>query len=580
MSDWFQKQTVGELVNQAAARYGSREALCYEGRRWSFEQFRAESDRVARALIGLGIAAGDKVSVWMPNRAEWLFLFAAIAKIGAVIVPVNTRFRTGDMEYLVRHSDSVALALMARSGPVNYLDMLREVAPEVDGGDPNALHPAAFPSLRNIILVGDDAPAGGDALAGNRSAPAGAIGWDALLAGAGEVPPSELARREAAVHPDDTFLLMYTSGTTGFPKGVMHCHNPIRTITDAANRMAMSSRDVILMYLPLFHCFGLYEGPLMSWVTGARIVLTTMFDAGETLRLLESERATVMNGFDAHFYDLCHHPEVARTDRSSLRTILLAVGMASSEPVARLAQEKFCPTLSAWGMTEVGVGATRSFLDAPVDDRCVESGHPLPGYEFKVIDPDTGQTLAPSATGAAPAGDATGASVDAAAGAAMGELCVRGYAVMQGYYKRPEATAEAIDADGWFHTEDVCTIRDDGSIRFLGRYKDQLKVGGENVDPTEVEAFLLRHPAVSKAQVIGVPDPRLSEVACACIVTEPGMTVTDAEVAEFCRGQMASFKIPRHLVVVEDYPMTSSGKVQKYRLRQLAAERLGLAGGV
>ena len=542
MPDWFYKQTVGALVNQAADRYGPREALMYAGRRWSFEQFRQETDRVARALIGLGIQPGDKVSVWMPNRAEWLFLFAALAKIGAVIVPVNTRFRTGDMQYLVNHSDSAALVLMAQSGPIDYLDMVRAVAPEIDAGDPAALHPAAFPALRNVIVIGD-------------ARPPGIIGWDALLAGADEVPASELAKREAAVHPDDTFLMMYTSGTTGFPKGVMHGHNPIRTITDAANRMAMSPRDVILMYLPLFHCFGLYEGPLMSWVTGARIVLTTLFDAGETLRLLESERATVMNGFDAHFYDLCHHPDVDRTDRSSLRTILLAVGMASSEPVARLAQEKFCPTLSAWGMTEVGVGATRTFLDAPVDDRCVESGHPLPGYDFKVIDPDTGAALPPSTPG---------------------ELCVRGYAVMQGYYKRPDATADAIDAAGWFHTGDVCTIRADGSIRFLGRYKDQIKVGGENVDPTEVEALLLEHPAVSKAQVIGVPDPRLSEVACACVVVEPGRTVTDADLAAFCRGKMASFKIPKHLMIVDDYPMTSSGKVQKYLLRQLATEKLGL----
>ena len=569
MPDWFHKQTVGALVNQAADRYGSREALMYAGARWSFEQFRQESDRVARALIGLGIRPGDKVSVWMPNRAEWLFLFAAIAKIGAVIVPVNTRFRTADMRYLVHHSDSAALVLMEQSGPINYLDLVREVAPEIDAADrdPAALHPAAFPALRNVIVIGTEPPpdaVGPDVVGPGAIAP-GAIGpgavapgvikWNALLAGADEVPADELARREAAVHPDDTFLLMYTSGTTGFPKGVMHGHNPIRTITDAANRMCMSSRDVILMYLPLFHCFGLYEGPLMSWVTGARIVLTTMFDAGETLRLLESERATVMNGFDAHFYDLCHHPDVGRTDRSSLRTILLAVGMASSEPVARLAQQKFCPTLSAWGMTEVGVGATRSFLDAPVDDRCVESGHPLPGYEFKVINPDTGAALPPSTPG---------------------ELCVRGYAIMQGYYKRPEATADAIDAAGWFHTGDVCTIRDDGSIRFLGRYKDQIKVGGENVDPTEVEAFLLEHPAVSKAQVIGVSDPRLSEVACACIVVEPGQAVTDADLAAFCRGKMASFKIPRHLLIVDDYPMTSSGKVQKYLLRQMATERLGL----
>ncbi len=542
MSDWFPKQTIGDLLNQATERFGPREALMYEGRRWTFDEFRDEVDRVARALINLGVQPGDKVSLWMPNRAEWLFLFGAVAKIGAVLVPINTRFRTADMEYLVNHSDSTALILMDRSGPVDFLDMLREVAPEIDTGNATDLRPAAFPALRNVIVTGENHLSG-------------TIDWDAMLAGADEVPASELAHREAAVSPDDTFLLMYTSGTTGFPKGVMHCHNPIRTITDAANRMATSSRDVILMYLPLFHCFGLYEGPLMSWVTGARVVLTTMFDAGEVLGLLESERATVMNGFDTHFFDLTHHRDVDRIDRSSLRTILLAVGMASSEPTARLTQQKLCPSLSAWGMTEVGVGATRTFLDAPENDRCIESGHPLPGYEFKVIDPETGETLPPST---------------------VGELLVRGYAVMQGYYKRPEATAEAIDDEGWFHTGDVATMRDDGSIRFMGRYKDMLKVGGENVDPTEVEAFLLEHPAVNKVQVIGVPDARLTEVACACVVVEPGQAITDADLDGFCRGKMASFKIPRHLVVLDDYPMTSSGKVQKYLLRQMAAEQLGL----
>ena len=547
MSDWFHKQTVGALINQAAEKFGPREALMYEGRRWTFAQFRDEVGRVARALINLGVQPGDKVSLWMPNRAEWLFLFGAIAKIGAVIVPINTRFRTGDMEYLVNHSDSTALILMDRSGPVDYLDMLRQVAPEIDSGDAADLRPAAFPALRNVIILDDERL--------GESRPPGVIGWDAMLAGADEAPAAELAQREAAVSPDDMFLLMYTSGTTGFPKGVMHCHNPIRTVVDAANRMGMSSRDVILMYLPLFHCFGLYEGPLMSWVTGARVVLTTMFDAGEVLSLLESERATVMDGFDTHFFDLTHHPDVDRIDKSCLRTILLAVGMASSEPTARLTQEKLCPSLSAWGMTEVGVGATRTFLDASIDDRCIESGHPLPGYEFKVIDPDTGDPLPPST---------------------MGELCVRGYALMQGYYKHPEATAEAIDDDGWFHTGDVATMRDDGSIRFMGRYKDMLKVGGENVDPTEVEAFLLEHPAVNKAQVIGVPDPRLAEVACACIVVEPGQAISDADLDAFCRGKMASFKIPRHLVIMDDYPMTSSGKVQKYLLRQMAAEQLGL----
>ena len=224
MPEWFDKQTIGDLINQAAERFGSREALFYEGRRWTFDEFRDEIDRVARALIGLGVQPGDKVSLWMPNRAEWLFLFGAVAKIGAVLVPINTRFRTTDMEYLVNHSDSAILILMDRSGPVDFAAMLNEVAPEIADGDPANLQPAAFPALRNVIMLGD-------------SRPAGAIGWDAMLAGADEVPVEELTHREAVVSPDDTFLLMYTSGTTGFPKGVMHCHNPIRTVVDAANRM-------------------------------------------------------------------------------------------------------------------------------------------------------------------------------------------------------------------------------------------------------------------------------------------------------------------------------------------------------
>jgi fatty-acyl-CoA synthase len=271
---------------------------------------------------------------------------------------------------------------------------------------------------------------------------------------------------------------MYTSGTTGFPKGAMHNHNIIRTITDAANRMGVTPWDVILMYLPLFHAFGFYEGALMFVSTGARMVLTTLFDAEQTLRLIEQERVTVINGFDTHFYDLTNHPLCQAINRSSLRTGLLAVGMASSEMVARRAQQLLGPTISGWGMTEVGCGAARSFLDSPEDDRCLGAVHPLPGYEFKVIDPVTGKAVPPDA---------------------MGELCVRGYAVTQGYYRKPEETARAMDAEGWFHTGDVVTMRDDGQIRFLGRYKDLLKVGGENADPTEVEAFLRTSPASAGA---------------------------------------------------------------------------------
>jgi fatty-acyl-CoA synthase len=295
----------------------------------------------------------------------------------------------------------------------------------------------------------------------------------------------------------------------------------------------------------------------MIMVSGARMVLTTRFDAAEALGLIAQEKATMLHGFDTHFHDLMDHPTCATTDLRSLRTGILAAGMASSEPVAREAQRLLCPTLTGWGMTEVGVGALLSFLDSAEDDRCMGSGWPLPGYEFRVIDPTTGQVLPPGS---------------------MGELCTRGYAVMQGYYKKPEETAQTIDPDGWLHTGDMVIMRDDGMVRFLGRYKEILKVGGENVDPVEVEAFLLQHPAVNQVKIVGVPDKRLNEVGTACIVVNSGMSVTPTDLIEFCRGKLASFKIPRYVLFVKEFPMTSSGKVQKFRLREVAMEDLQIEG--
>ena len=540
MAEWFEKRTLGSLLDDAARRFARREALYFEGERWTFQQFQGAVDRTARALMNLGVQPGDKVSLWMNNCPEWLYAMFAVAKIGAVLVPINTRFRTNDMEYVVHQSDSTTLIMQDRSGPVDYLAMLEEVCPEIGQRDGPELSPERFPQLKRIIVLGEEQRPG-------------TLAWADMMVSADEVPSSELEQRQQTVDPDGTVLLMYTSGTTGFPKGVMHSHNIQRTLVDAANRQGMTPRDVILMYLPLFHCFGLYEGPLMSLVSGARVVLMPLFDPGLALRLIEQEGATILNGFDTHFFDLINHPDCAATDKSSLRTALFAAGMASSEPVARQAQEALCPTITAWGMTEVGVGATRSFLDSPEDDRCTASGHPLPGYEFKVIDPETGQTQPWDS---------------------LGELCVRGYSLMQGYYKKPEETAQAVDAEGWLHTGDVAVMREDERMRFFGRYKDMLKVGGENVDPMEVEAFLMAHPAVNKVQVVGVPDQRLSEVACACVVAEPGAALTIEDVETFCRGKMASFKIPRYLMLMDDYPMTSSGKVQKYLLRNMAQDQI------
>jgi fatty-acyl-CoA synthase len=544
MGDWFEKVCMGALVDHAAERFGCCEALYYEGERWSFADLKAEVDRVAKGLMALGIQPGEKVSLWMPNRPEWIASMFAVMKIGAILVPINTRFRTADLEYVVRQSNSTTLITVDHSGPVRYGDMVCELCPDLDDTNRDHVSTALLPDLRRIVVLGEQRFAGTHT-------------WPEVLANGEGFPDATLEERQRAVDPDETVLIMYTSGTTGFPKGVMHNHSILRNIIDQANRMGVTPRDVILMYLPLFHAFGLYEGPLMIMLTGARMVLTTRFDPAEALTLIAQEKATMLHGFDTHFHDLMNHPTCATTDLHSLRTGLLAAGMASSEPVARKAQHLLCPTLTGWGMTEVGVGALLSFLDSPEDDRCVGSGWPLPGYEVKVTDPTTGQSLPPGT---------------------MGELCTRGYGVMQGYYQKPEETAQAVDANGWLHTGDMAIMHADGMVRFLGRYKEILKVGGENVDPVEVEAFLLQHPAVNQVKIVGVPDTHLNEVGVACIVLNSGTHVTAADLMEFCRGKLASFKIPRHVLFVKDFPMTSSGKVQKFRLREVAIEDLKLQG--
>lgn len=542
MNDWYAKQAFTGLLRDAVQRWGEREVLSHEGQRWSFAELQTAVDAAARGFVALGLERGDKVALWMPNRPQWIVAFFALSKIGAVTVPVNTRFRTVDLEYVIRQSDASALITVDRSGPVEYLAMTREVIAEIESAHADDLRAASFPALKRVIVCGD-------------SPYTGTCSWDDMI-GLGEaVLASELERRHAQVNPDDTALMLYTSGTTGFAKGVMHCHNIQRTVADIANRLGYRSDDVVLMNWPLFHVVGLYVGPLLSVIAGTRMVLTTTFDAAESLRLIEQEGVTRVWGFDTQLTMLANHDDCANTDLSTLRTGLGAVGMVSSELAARRAQELLCPTVSGWGMTEVGAGVTLGFVDGAEDDRWLTSGYPLPGLEFKVVDPQSGVAVAHGE---------------------LGELCARGYCVTRGYYNKPQETAAAIDADGWLHTGDVATMRADGAIRFLGRYKDLLKVGGENVDPAEVESFLLSHPAVEQVQVVGVPDPRLSEVVCACVVPMPGQSVSNDDLEVFCRGKLASFKIPRYTVSMLEFPMTPSGKAQKFKLREIAAEVLQL----
>ena len=540
MVEWYPKRRFGDLPDDMARRFPTREALLFNNQRYSFQDLKDEIDRAAKALMALGVGVGDHVSLWLNNQPEWLFLMFALAKVGAVQIPINTRFRTNDLEYVVRQSDSAMLITHDTSGPVDYLAMVRAVIALPDDGD--TIDDADFPMLKRVVIVGDPEYAG-------------TVAWHAALALADTVSDAALAARTTQVHPDRPAFIMYTSGTTGFPKGVVHDHRLIRNVEERAFRMAITERDTIMSYLPLFHAFGYSEAALMSMVTGARQILTETFDPHEALDLIEREQATVAHGFEVHMQGLCDAQEARPRDLGSLRTGIFAAGMHSATPVAYRGEYVLKPlkALSAFGMTEVWVGAALSALDDDAPHRLESSGYPAPGYELKVVDPETDAQL--------PDG-------------VPGELRVRGYALMQGYYKKPKETAESYDADGWFRTGDMAERQADGYFRFLGRFKDMLKVGGENVDPMEVEGLLLTHPGVQQVAVVGLPDTQLSEVAVAFVECRADADIDAAAVVAFCRGKVASFKIPRHVIFVDAFPMTASGKIRKVELRDEAARLL------
>jgi len=530
MGEWYEQLTIGQLPERAGRQWGAREALAFQGQRWTFAELSARVDATAKGLLQLGIDPGDKVALWMVNRPEWIDAMFAVMKIGAVLVPVNSRFRRDDMAYVLGQSDAVAMLLAERSGPVDYLAMIRDVVPDL-GARPDA----RFPALRHVVVLSERAISP-------------AVGWQRMVEDGRRVTDDALRARAAAVDPGQPGFFFYTSGTTGFPKAAVHDHRIVGNTWDQGERMRIGVDDVILMYLPLFHIFGFIHGALMSMIRGARLVLTETFDGDECVELIARERATIIHGFDTHYQALLDAQAKNPRDVSSVRTGICGTGMSSAIPIARRARQTFGGLVTAYGMSEIGV-PTFSSLDSTEEQSVEANGSPLPGFELRVVDPETG--------------------ADRSMGA-PGEILVRGYALMQGYYNKPADTARAVDANGWFHTGDMGVLRPDGHLHFVGRYKDMLKVGGENVDPMEIEAFLMRHTGIRSCAVVGMPDARLSEVATAFVQLEPGWSLTERDVIEQCRGHLASFKIPRHVAFVDEFPMTSTGKIQKAKLRERA----------
>jgi len=533
---------LGDLADRAAARWGAGEALSFEGQRWSFTEFAAEVDRCAKGLIALGVAPGERVALWMTNRPEWLFAMVAVAKVGAALVPLNTRYRTDDVSYTLAQSRSATLIVNARSGPVDYAGMLAEAMPDLDQGAPGALTLAGFPALKRLVLLG-------------KPKLPNASPWDEMLAAGDTIDDDALATRAAAVTAHDVMMIGYTSGTTGHPKGAEITHAAVRNTAERAPLFAMTERDVVINYLPLFHIYGMSEAAMLSLLSGARQVLMDTFDADRALDLAEAEAATMLHGFEAHWSDLLAAQD-ARSREVSLRLGTFPSGTEASARIAARVQDVFGPTCSGWGMTEAWAFVIISHPDDTAEQRVNASGRPMPGYEMRVIDPDSGADQ----------------PVDV-----PGELWVRGYAQMRGYFDKPEATADFMTEDGWLKTGDMARIRPDGQLVFMGRYKDMLKIGGENVSPAEIEARLAALDGVREVAVVGMADDRLGEVPVAFIVRDEGTNLIEQTITESCQGRIASFKIPRRIFFVAELPMTPSGKVRKVELRDQARQLVAAA---
>ena len=538
--EWYAKRKFGDLADDAAARYGGREALVFQDERHTFAELAREIDRAAKGLMAQGVARGDHVALWLNNCSHWIFISFALAKIGAVQVPINTRFRTHDLDYVLRQSDSTMLITHDQSGPIDYFGMVRQVVALPNSGQ--AIQDPNFPELGRLIILGE-ADYGG------------AVSWDEASRSGEDVSDADLAARAESVDPDDPVFIMYTSGTTGFPKGVVHSHKLIRNIEERGFRMGITQNDVILNYLPLFHAFGYSEGAMMSVITGAKQVITEMFDADESLDLVAREKVTIMNGFEAHMKALTEAQERKARDIGSLRTGVFAAGMHSATPVCRRGAKVLAPlnSISGFGMTETWIGVGLNSLDDDEMLRCESSGSVGLGFDIRIVDLENGADQPPGSPG---------------------ELLVKGYSLMLGYYNKPKETAASYDVDGWFHTGDLAEWLDGGGFRFLGRHKDMLKVGGENVDPMEIEGLLLDHPGIFQIAIVGFPDERLSEIPVAFVQAVPGAGLAASAVMDFCRGKVASFKIPRHVIFIDEFPMTASGKIRKVELREDAIRLL------
>jgi fatty-acyl-CoA synthase len=519
-------ETIGANLERTAAAHRSRDALVSsaQGVRLTYDELLEAVSRLASGLLGRGIAQGDRVGIWAPNCVEWVLVQYATAQIGAILVNVNPAYRTHELGYALRQSGMRLLITAPTHGSSDYTAMVAEARPDA-------------PALEATVFLGSPE-------------------WEEL-AGA-ELDGDALARRAADLSFDDPINIQYTSGTTGYPKGAtLSHHNILNNGFFVGELLGYGPYDRVCLPVPFYHCFGMVMGNLGATSHGACIVIPApAFDAGATLAAVADERCTSLYGVPTMFIAELSHPEFASFDLASLRTGIMAGSACPVEVMRRVVDEMHMGEVSiCYGMTETSPVSTQTRRDDSLERRVGSVGRVGPHVEVKVVDPDTGLV---------------------ARRGESGELCTRGYSVMLGYWDQPEQTAEAIDTAGWMHTGDLASMDDDGYLNIVGRIKDMIIRGGENIYPREIEEFLYTHPAVADVQVIGVPDERYGEIVCAWIVLRPGVEATEEDVVEFCQGKIARFKIPQLVRFVDAFPMTVTGKIQKFKMRELEIAERGL----
>jgi acyl-CoA synthetase (AMP-forming)/AMP-acid ligase II len=540
MATVLEASTIPALVERAAERFGSREALVdadgagadgREGRRLTFAELAAATDEVARAYIAYGLEPGDRVAIWAPNGARWVVAALGAYRAGGVVTTVNTRFKGPEAAHVVRTAGARLLATVTDFLDTDYVALLEEA------GRPEHLE-------RTIVLHGP--------------VPRGCVGWDDFLAAASDVDPALAAKRANAITPDDVSTVIFTSGTTGSPKGAMLRHGAsVRAFTAWSDVVGLREGDRYLVVNPFFHTFGLKAGVLACLVKGATIVPHATFDVPAVMRRVDEERITMLPGAPAIYQTILDHPDLDRFDLSSLRLAVTGAATVPVEMIRRMASELGLTNIvTGYGLTEAtGIVTMCRHTDDP-ETIATTAGRPIPGVEVRTVD-DAGSDV--------PAGD-------------PGEVVVRGYNVMAGYIGDPDASAAAIDADGWLHTGDIGVFDADGNLRITDRLKDMFIVGGFNAYPAEIENMLVEHPTVGQAAVVGAPDRRLGEVASAFVVPRAGATIDKAALIAWCRERMANYKVPRSVTVVEALPLNASGKVLKYVLRARAGTERPTAG--